>query len=162
MKALQSNINSEDKELMEKLLAAGHIEYKYAVRLQTVLLRAKGKGAGGISDFFGIHEATVSSYINRYNACGIDILLHGKTRKPGKEPISQDGKNEIYRLVCNVKPAGGTHWSCRTLAKRVGNGKYNTEGIWIKTPKKKKKELQHRPLFEEKRKDVVGLYLGPA
>jgi transposase len=165
MKALQPNINSEDKELMEKLLAAGHIEYKYAVRLQTVLLRAKGKGTGEISDFLGIHEATVSSYVNRYNACGIDVLLHDKTRKPGKEPISQDIKNEIYRLVCNVKPAGETHWSCRTLAKRVGIGHASVNTILreygLKPHLVSKKNYSTDPLFEEKLKDVVGLYLDP-
>jgi hypothetical protein len=44
MKALQPNLNSEGKELIEKLLRAGHIKHKYAVRLQTVLLRANDKG----------------------------------------------------------------------------------------------------------------------
>ena len=122
MKALQPILNPEDKELMEKLLSAGHIEYKYAVRLQTVLLRAKNKGTEEISEFLGIHQATVSSYINRYNTYGIDSLLQDKTRKPGKEPISQDIKNEIYRLVCNEKPAGETHWSCRSLAKKPASG----------------------------------------
>ena len=75
MKALQPKLNPEDKELMEKLLITGHIEHKYAVRLQTVLLRAKNKGTEEISEFLGIHQATVSSYINRYNAYGIDSLL---------------------------------------------------------------------------------------
>jgi transposase len=165
MKALQPNINSEDKELMEKLLAAGHIEYKYAARLQTVLLRAKGKGDGEISDFLGIHEAAVSSYINRYHACGIDALLHGKARKPGKEPISQGIKNEIYRLACNVKPAGETHWSCRALAKRAGIGHAPVNTILreygLKPHLASKKNYGTGPLFEEKLKDAAGLYLGP-
>ena len=68
---------------MEKLLNVGHIEHKYAVRLQTVLLREKDKGTGEISEFLGIDRATVSLYINRYNNYGIDSLLHDKTRKPG-------------------------------------------------------------------------------
>jgi len=101
MNALQPNLDSEDKQLMEKLSAAGHIQYKYAVRLQTVLLRAEGKGASEISEFLRIHQAAVSSYINRYNAYGIQALVQDKTRKPGKEPISQDIKNEVCRLVCN-------------------------------------------------------------
>ena len=44
MKKLRPKLNAEDKALMEKLLLAGHIEHKYVVRLQTVLLRKKGKG----------------------------------------------------------------------------------------------------------------------
>jgi len=109
MNALEAQINSEDIELMEKLLSAGRIEHKYAVRLQTVLLRAKGKGTCEIIDFLGIHQSTVSLYINRYNTYGIDSLLRDKTRKPGKKPISQEVKNKICRLVCNEKPPGETH-----------------------------------------------------
>ena len=120
MKKLEAEINKEDKDLIEKLLSAGHIEYKYAVRLQTILLRAKGKGTYEISEFLGIHQSTVGLYINRYNTEGIDSLLHDKTRKPGKEPISQDIKRKIYKLVCNEKPTGETHWSCRTIAKKFG------------------------------------------
>ena len=110
MKALQPQINKEDKELMEKLLSAGHIEHKYAVRLRTVLLRAQGEGTGDIARFLGIHQSSVSEYINRYNEHGIDSLLRDKTRKPGKEPISQDIKNKVYawRAAKNqrMKPIG--------------------------------------------------------
>ena len=118
MNTLQAEINPEYKDLMEKLLAAGHIKHKYAVRLQTVLLRAKGKGTGEISEFLGIHQSTVSLYINRYNTHGIDSLLRDKTRKPGKQPISRDVKNEICRLVCNEKPPGKTHWAAGRRRKK--------------------------------------------
>ena len=165
MKTLQPQLNSEDKELMEKLLSAGHIEYKYAVRLQTVLLRAKGKGTGEISDFLGIHQSTVGLYINRYNTYGINSLLRDMTRKPGKEPISQDIKNKIYRLVCDEKPAGETHWSCRSLAKKVGISHVSVNTILRKFGLKphvtSKRNYSADPLFEEKLKDVVGLYMNP-
>jgi hypothetical protein len=83
MKGLQPQLSPEDKGLMEKLLLAGHIEHKYAVRLQTVLLRAKGKGTSEISEFLGIHQSTVGLFINRYNTFGIESLLKDKSRKPG-------------------------------------------------------------------------------
>ena len=120
MKALQPQLNHEDKDLMEKLLSTGHLEQKFAQRLQTVLLRARGKQTTDIADFLGIHQSSVSTYINWYNAFGVNSLLHDKTHKPGKEPVSQDIKNEICRLVCNEKPKGETHWSSRTLARRTG------------------------------------------
>ena len=165
MKALQPNLNREDKDLMEKLLADGHLQDKYAVRLRTVLLRAKGKGTGEISEFLGIHQATASSYINRYNSYGVTALLRDKTRKPGKEPVSQEVKNEICRLVCNEKPAGETHWSCRTLAKRVGIGHAAVSLILrelgLRPHLASKRNYSNDPLFEEKLKDVVGLYMSP-
>ena len=165
MRELQPQLNPEDKELMEKLLSAGHIEHKYAVRLQTILLRTKGKGTGEISEFLGIHQSTVGLYINRYNNYGIHSLLQDKTRKPGKEPISQDIKNEIYRMVCNEKPAGETHWSCRAIAKKVGIGHASVNKILrefgLKPHLLKERNYSKDPHFEEKLKDVVGLYLNP-
>jgi len=82
MKELQPNLNNDDKNLMKKLLSAGHIEHKFAVRLQTILLRAQGDKSGDIARFLGIHISTVSLYINRYNANGIEALVRDKTRKP--------------------------------------------------------------------------------
>jgi transposase len=165
MKKLQPKINQEDKELMEKLLTAGHIAHKFAVRLQTVLLRAKGKGSGEIAEFLGIHITSVSTFVNRYNNYGIDSLLHDKTRKPGKEPVSQEIKNEICRLACNEKPKNETHWSCRTLAKRVGisHSAVNTvlQEYGLKPHRVAKRNYSNDPDFEAKLQDVVGLYLNP-
>jgi transposase len=150
---------------MEKLLTAGHIQHKYAVRLQTVLLRAKGKGTGEISEFLGIHQSTVGLYINRYNTCGINSLLHDMTRKPGKEPVSQKTKETIYTLVCKGKPAGETHWSCRTLAKKTGISRTSVNTILreygLKPHLTSKRNYSTDPHFEEKLNDVVGLYLNP-
>jgi len=165
MEKLNPEINAEDKDLMEKLLNAGHIEHKYAVRLQTVLLRARDKGTNEIADFLGIHPSTVSLYINRYNTLGIESLLKDKTRKPGKEPINPDIKNEIYRLVCHEKPKGETHWSCRTLAKHLGIGHSSVNRILQELKLKPHISLTRNysddPNFEMKLKDVVGLYLKP-
>ena len=165
MKELQPQLNPEDKVLMERLLAAGHIQHKFAVRLQTILLRTKGKGTGEISEFLGIHQSTVGLYINRYNTYGIDSLLRDKTRKPGKEPISQEIKDEICRLVCNEKPKGETHWSCRELAKRVGISRTSVNRILkelgLQPHRVTKRNYSNDPDFETKLKDVVGLYLKP-
>jgi transposase len=165
MKELQPHLHDEDKTLMEKLVSAGHIQHKYAIRLRTILLRAKGKGTNEIAEFLGIHPSTVGLYINRYNACGIESLLQDKTRKPGKEPISQAIKNEICRLVCHEKPKGETHWSCRSLAKRVGIGHTSVNRIvrelGLQPHMVTKRNYSTDPDFEAKLNDIVGLYMKP-
>jgi transposase len=165
MKELQPNLNNDDKDLMKKLLSAGHIEHKFAVRLQTILLRAQGEKSGDIARFLGRHISTVSLYINRYNTNGIEALIRDKTRKPGKEKVSQETKNEIYRLVCNEKPEGETHWSCRALAQRVGIGHTSVHTILqelgLKPHLITTRNYSNDPDFEHKLKDVVGLYLKP-
>jgi transposase len=165
MKQLEVNINAEDKCLMENLLNAGHIKYKYAVRIQTILLRAKGKGSDDIADFLSIHPCTVSLHINRYNNFGIDSLLCDKTRKPGTQPITQEIKNKVCQLVCTEKPKDETHWSCRTLAKRVGISHTAVNQILqehgLQPHKSVVRNYSNDPDFESKLIDVVGLYLKP-
>ena len=165
MKALQPNLNDEDKDLMEKLLEAGQLKHKYAVRLQTVLHRAKGKGTGEISDFLGIDPATVPLYIRRYNDGGVASLLGDKTRKPGKKPVGQETKDEACRIVCTEKPAGETHWSTRSLARRVGISHTSAGAILrergLQPHIAKGRNYSDDPRFEEKLRDVVGLYTSP-
>jgi transposase len=165
MKELQPNLNPEDQVLMERLLSAGQIKLKYAVRMQTVLLRQRGKSTRDIADFLNIHQSTVSLHINRYNTLGIDGLLQDKTRKPGKEPIAQEIKEEICRVVCTEKPKDQTHWSIRTLAKRVGISRTAVNTILreygLQPHLVSKVQYSSDPEFEKKLKDVVGLYMNP-
>jgi len=165
MKQLQVELNEEDRILMENLLSAGHVEHKYAVRMRTVMLREQGEGTKEIARFLGIHQNTVSLFIKRYNAYGIDALLRDKTRKPGKEPVSEKTKLEILRLVCNEKPQDETHWSCRTLAKRVGISHNSVKVILqeygLKPHMAQKRNYSNDPDFEAKLNDVAGLYLKP-
>jgi transposase len=165
MKQLEVKLNVEDKDLIEKLLAAGQIKHKYAVRLQTILLRAKNKSTDAVADFLGIHPCTVSLHINRYNTFGIDSLLHDKTRKPGTKPISQEIKNKVYQLACNYLPEGETHWSCRTLAEHVDISHTAVSTILkehgLQPHKSLVRNYSNDPDFESKLTDVVGLYLKP-
>jgi transposase len=115
-------LNAEDKTLMENILAAGKIFHKFAVRILTVLNRPNGKGTNETAAMLGIHPMTVSLYVKRYNAGGIEALVADKTGKPGKAPVSEEVKNKICTTACTEKPENGTHWSTRSLAKKFGIG----------------------------------------
>jgi transposase len=110
--------NEEELKLMEVLLAEGHIKHKYAVRLQTVINRAKGLSTNNVALFLGININTVSSHVHRFNEGGIEALLRDKTRKPGTAPISVKVQNKLVQFVCQEKPKYEAHWSTRELSKR--------------------------------------------
>jgi transposase len=158
-------ITDEDIALMEKILTAGNVQHKYAIRLQTVLNRARGKSTTDTASFLGINVVTVSRYVHRYNHGGIEALLRDKTRLPGKQPISDELKNELCRIVCNEKPEHGTHWSTRALGKRLGIGHATVNNILrergLKPHLVKRFQFSTDPEFDKKLEDVVGLYLNP-
>lgn len=158
-------ITDDDILLMEKILTAGILQHKYAIRLQTVINRSRGKSTIDTACFLGINVVTVSRYVHRYNDGGLESLLKDKTRLPGKTPISVEVKNELCRIVCNEKPKNATHWSTRELAKRLGIGHASVNNILrergLKPHLVKKFQFSTDPDFEKKLEDVVGLYLNP-
>jgi hypothetical protein len=102
-KVIDPALVAKDKILMEQLLACGHIEHKYAVRLQAVLNRAKGKSPAETAEYLGIHANTVTAHVKRYNETGLDSLLRDKTRKPGTPSVSEEIKNKVTDIACSLK-----------------------------------------------------------
>lgn len=159
------NATAEDIAFMAKILDKGAIQHKYAVRIQTVLNRAEGRSTNDTAAALGLHIITVSRYVRRFNEGGVEALLRDKTRKPGKEPISTETKNELCRIVCQEKPENATHWSTRELAKRVGISHNAVSRVLrehgLKPHLVKSFQFSTDPDFETKLEDVVGLYLNP-
>ena len=72
----------------------------------------------------------------------------------------------VVRATLHERPDDtSTHWTTRTLAKRMGIGKDTVAGIWrdheLKPWKVDTFKISNDPRFEEKLVDVVGLYLDP-
>ena len=66
MKGIMPNIREADKDVMEKIGAAGHVPHKQAVSLQFVLRRAVGKNVGQTAESIGINRVNVSAIVSRY------------------------------------------------------------------------------------------------
>ena len=150
---------------MEALLEDGHIDHKFAVRIQTVINKAKGLSTNDIALFLGININTVCKHVKRYNEGGLEALLRDKTRKPGTEPIAEEIKKKLVQFVCQEKPKHETHWSTRELGKRFGISHTSVSTILkehgIKPHIVKKFQLSTDKEFDSKLADVVGLYLNP-
>jgi len=89
-------------------------------------------------------------------------VADGRGRKP---VLPKEKIDEIVDLTRNSTPAGETHWSVRTMAKKVGVSPATVQRIWaargLKPHLVKTFKLSADPRFEEKLIDVVGLYLDP-
>jgi transposase len=162
---IQPNATSEELAIMKKLLDSGKLKSKFAVRLLVIVNRENGKTLESISSFLAVSLSSVIRYIKRFKTGGIESLLSDKTRKPGKAPISEEKKNELCKIACTEKPKNATHWSTRSLAKRVGISKSTVNTILrergIKPHLVETFQFSTDPDFESKLKDVVGLYLNP-
>jgi len=142
-----------------KSLPAGLVQ-----RAQMVLLMADGIANNVIAERFGVSRPTVSMWRRRYHERGIEGLRNdlksGRPRTIDEERIAQ-----LIRTTLRSRPKGETHWSRRSLAAATGMSvttvhRYLTM-FGLQPHRSKTFKLSTDPLFIEKVRDVVGLYLNP-
>jgi transposase len=112
-----------------------------------------------------VTPTTVRAWRARFAQEGLARLGKVRSGRGRKSSIAQDTIDQIVELTRHSKPAGQTHWSCRTMAKQVGVSPATVQRVWaargLKPHLVKTFKLSNDPRFEEKLIDVVGLYLAP-
>ena len=151
--------------MLARLAVSHTAPVRQVMRAKALLLAGQGVANSRIAEQVGVTVTTVRSWRERFAADGVAKL--GKVRAGrGRRPvIPQATIDEIVHLTKHTKPAGETHWSCRTMAERVGVSKDTVQRVWsargLKPHRVKTFKLSNHPRFEEKLIDVVGLYLNP-
>jgi transposase len=158
-------ISDGQRQVLEVLSRSQMAPHRQVQRAQALLLASEGVANTRIGQRVGVSPATVAAWRDRFARDGVsklDKVRSGRGRKPA---ISQAKIDEIVDLTRNSTPEGETHWSCRSMAKKVGVSKDTVQRVWaargLKPHLVKTFKLSNDPKFEEKLIDVVGLYLNP-
>ncbi len=142
-----------------------YISNKQKQRAQIIMMTASSQATSEIIRKLQVSNPTINLWRRRYIEAGLDGLVKGKTRPPGIPRLASDKIQEILTLTLTGKPVAATHWSCRTLAKQVGVSRMSVNRIWqehkLKPHRVKGFKVSTDPLFAEKLRDVIGLYLEP-
>ena len=153
------------REALEVLARSRTAPHRQVQRAEALVLAADGVANARIAQRVGVKAATVRAWRARFAEEGLAKL--GKVR-PGrgrKSSIPQSKIDQIVELTRNSKPDGQTHWTCRTMAKKVGVSAATVQRVWaargLKPHLVHSFKLSNDPRFEEKLIDVVGLYLNP-
>jgi transposase len=167
MPRLASPINLAEPDLQElqQWVAAHRTPQQVSQRCRIVLAAAQGQQDKTISAELNINFKTVALWRKRFLIEGPDCLWEvgaGRGRKPR---LTSANIQSIVDATLQTKPAGATHWSCRTMAKAQGVSKATMNRIWqshhLQPHRTKNFKLSRDPQFLEKLTDVVGLYLNP-
>jgi transposase len=158
-------ISDGQREALEVIAKSQTAPHRQVQRAQALLLAAEGIANARIADQVGVTVTTVRSWRARFAEDGLAKLGKVRAGRGRKSNIPQSKIEEIVELTRNCKPAGQTHWSCRTMAKQVGVSPATVQRVWaargLKPHLVKSFKLSNDPRFEEKLIDVVGLYLAP-
>ena len=141
------------------------IPARCVLRAKIVLAAADGRLNQDIAAELGTMKKTVSLWRSRFARERIAGIEKDAPR-PGRTPsIPTQTIEAILQKTTQEKPPGATHWSTRTLAKAVGVSKATVQRVWaangLKPHLVKTFKVSNDPLFAEKLRDVVGLYLNP-
>jgi hypothetical protein len=101
-----------------------------ALRCRIVLAAAAGESDVTIAKRLSVNRNTVILWRKRFGDEGLDGLWDIAPGR-GRKPVFQIDKiAAIVDATLQTKPAGMTHWSCRTMAFNQGVSKSTVNNIW--------------------------------
>ena len=112
----------------------------------------------------GVHEHTVGKWRRRFLKDRIEGLLD--EARPGRpRTIDDDQVAAVIERTLRSTPKDATHWSIRSMATATGFSHTTIRRIWnafgLQPHRSQTFKLSSDPLFVDKVRDIVGLYLSP-
>jgi transposase len=163
-KAPPINLTADQRVELERLARRKREARGPAFRARVILMLAEGAVGRKIEQRLRTSNQTVCALRKRFLKGGVEALFDerrpGTPRKIGDEHIEQ-----VIVATLEARPEGATHWSTRMMAKKLGFSQSAISRIWrafgLKPHRASTYTLSRDPLFVEKVRDVVGLYLNP-
>ena len=158
-------LSALERQKIEEWMAAHGTPQQVALRCRIVLGAAQGESDSAMARRLSVSRSTVVLWRKRFVELGLDSLWDMAPGR-GRKPLYVIEKvAAIVEATLQTKPAGMTHWSCRTLAEQQGVSKSTVNNIWraynLQPHRAETFQLSRDPKFLEKMTDVVGLYLNP-
>jgi transposase len=135
------------------------------VRAKALLLAAEGVANTAIGAQLGVSPTSVVSWRERFAAEGLAKFAQVRKGRGRKPSIPDDKVEAIVAATTCSKPAGETHWSCRSMAKAQGVSATTVQRIWsgrgLQPHRVETFKMSNDKRFEQELVDVVGLYMNP-
>ena len=157
-------VTEEDRQILQGWSRRRKTAQAQALRSRMVLRGSSGCTATAIAAEFSVCIQTVSKWWRRYVDSGPDGLRDEP--RPGQPRKLSDAQVEqVMVRTLESKPAGATHWSSRSMAQATGLNQTAISRIWrafaLQPHRQENFKLSRDPLFIDKLRDIVGLYLDP-
>jgi transposase len=161
---LHLELSAEEREALERFVRRRKTAQQLATRAKVILLCADGHANRDVASRAGVHETTVCKWRRRFMDKRLDGLLDDP--RPGApRKVSDATVERIVTMTLEVTPSDATHWSTRDLAKKIGVSQSTVSRVWrafnLQPHRVKTFRLSNDPLFVEKVRDIVGLYMNP-
>jgi transposase len=159
-------VNDDQKRELEALVRSGNSSQKVALRCRLLLLAHQGVANQLIAQQLSVSRPTILALRAAFSRDGLAAVTGIRKRKRGAKVLTPDLEQKILDTTLKTRPGdGGTHWSVRMLAKQLGISRTIVHRVWqrhdVQPHRVERFKLSRDPHFEEKVRDIVGLYLDP-
>jgi len=158
-------VTPADRCRLEAIVADRNAPQKHVWRSRIVLLTADGLGTSTIMREAGVAKTAVWRWQERFMAEGVDGLLRDKTRPPRIKPLGPEVAERVVKLTLADPPGEATHWTAGAMAEAAGISASAVRRLWkahgLQPHRCRQFKLSKDPMFVEKLRDVVGLYVDP-
>ena len=153
-----------ERETLQRWARRPKSPMSLAQRSRIVLACGQGLTNQAVAAKVEVNQATVSKWRRRFLQRRLDGLVD-EPRPGAPRKITDDDVERVVVKTLEAKPADATHRSTRDLARQVGISPASVGRIWqafgLKAWQTDTFKLSEDPMFIDKVRDVVGLYLNP-
>lgn len=157
-------LSATERETLERWIRRPKTAQALALRARIILAAAEGKSNTVVADELKLTKVTVGKWRTRFLAQRLDGLTD-EPRPGAPRSISDADVERVITMTLESTPEDATHWSTRSMAARSGMSQSAVSRIWrafgLQPHRSETFKLSKDPLFIEKVRDIVGLYLNP-
>jgi transposase len=166
------NLSEQDRAELHSLLTSQGYDGSVSARAQMVLWHGEGYRKVEITAMSGATRPTVDKWLKRYEQFGVEGLV-SRVSPGGPRQIPDRIRARVLALTRETPPLvlGISHWSSPEMARYIKK----TEGVYVSPNwvsslwrehglrpwRQGTFKISKDPNFEDKVRDVVGLYLDP-
>jgi len=163
-RAVEIILDEAEERALTSLVRKHGAPQSLAVRARIALAAANGLTNKQIAAKLAICAHTAGVWRMGFARDRLDGL-YDEPRPGAPRQIGDDEIAATVRKTLETRPKGATHWSLRTMAKALGHSPSTIHRIWqafgLQPHRSETFKLSSDPLFVEKIRDIVGLYLSP-
>src|SRR5215813_9617668 len=157
-------VTNAEREALEQWARRPKTGQALAQRARIVLACATGIPNTAVAKRIGVTMQTVGKWRARFVHHRLDGLLDDP--RPGAPRRITDAQIEaVVTRTLESTPRAATHWSTRAMAAKTGLSQTTISRIWrafaFQPHRTETYKLSQDPLFIDKVRDIVGLYLNP-